>query len=136
MVDHDQQCVKAIREWEVRDEIAGDLLKGAGGGRDNRGQRGMRGVRVYFVLLASRAARNVLADKGGKAGPPKLGCNELAGLENTGVTCCGMVMVSSDNRTVEGGVSGDIDTILKSQDSGVVFPVGETRAKLGGEFAR
>ena len=91
---------------------------------------------VCFVLLASCTARNVLADEGGKTRPPELGCNELAGLENTRVTCCGMVMVSSDNGMAEGGVSRDVDTILKGQDTGVVFPVRETRAKLGGEFTR
>ena len=136
MVDHDQERVKAIREREVRDQIAGDLLKGAGGGGDNGGQRRVRGVRVCFVLLASRTARNVLADEGSKTRPPKLGCDELASLENTGVTCGGMVMVSRDNGTAEGRVSGNIDSILEGQDTSVVFPVGETGAEFGREFSR
>ena len=90
---------------------------------------------VCFVLLASCTARNVLADKGGKSWPPKLGCNELAGLENTGVTCCRMVMVARDNRTAEVGVCGDVDTILEGQDASVILPVGETRMEFGREFA-
>ena len=110
-------------------------MKGASGGGDNGGQWGVRGVCVCLVLLASCAARNILADKGGKTRPPEFRCDELAGLENTRVTCCRMVMVSSNDRAAEGGVSGNIDMILKGQDSGVVFPVGETRAELGGEFA-
>ena len=80
-------------------------------------------MRVCFVLLASCTARNILADKGSKSGPPKLGCNELVGLENTGVTCCGVVMVSGDNGTVEVGVSGDIDSILEGQDTSVILPI-------------
>ena len=90
---------------------------------------------VCLVLLASCTARNVLADKGGKSGPPKLGCNELAGLENTGVACCGMVMVSGDNGAAKVGVSWDVDTILKGQDASIVLPVRETRAEFGREFA-
>ena len=80
-------------------------------------------MHVCFVLLASCTARNVLADKGGKTWPPKLRCNKLVGLENTGVTCCRMVMVLRDNGTAEVGVSGDIDTILEGQDTSVVFPI-------------
>ena len=98
-------------------------MKGAGGSGDNGGQWGVQGVCVRFVLLASCTARNVLADEGGKTRPPKLRCDELAGLENTGVTCGGMVMVSSNNGTAEVRISGDIDTILEGQDTSVVFPV-------------
>ena len=110
-------------------------MKGASGGGDDGGQWGVRGVCVCLVLLASCTARNVLADKGGKSGPPKLGCNELVGLENTRVTCCGMVMVSGDNRAAEGGVGGDIDTILEGQDTSIILPIRETRSKFGREFA-
>ena len=91
-------------------------------------------MRVCFVLLASCTPRDVLADKGGKTWPPKLGCNKLAGLENTGVTCCGVVMVSRDNGATEGRVSGNIDMILEGQDSSIVLPVGETRVELGRKF--
>ena len=90
---------------------------------------------VCLVLLASGTARDVLADEGSKTWPPKLRCDELAGLENTGVTCCGMVMVSRDNGTAEVGVGGDVNTILEGQDSGVVLPVRETRAEFSREFA-
>ena len=78
---------------------------------------------ICLVLLASCTARNILADKGGKSWPPKLGCDELAGFENTGVTCSGMVMVSRDNGTVEVRISGDVDTILEGQDTSIVFPI-------------
>ena len=92
-------------------------------------------MRVCFVLLACRTARNILADEGGKTWPPELGCDELAGFENTGVTRCRVVMVSRDNGAAEGRVGRNIDTILKGQDTGVVLPVREARTKLGGEFA-
>ena len=95
----------------------------------------MRGVCVCFVLLASCTARNVLVDEGGKTWPPKLRCNELASLENSGVTCCRMVMVSRDNGTAEGGVCRDVDTILEGQDTSIIFPIGEMRVEFGGEFS-
>ena len=136
MVDHDQERVKTIGDREVSDQIAGDLLKGASGSGDNGGQWRVRGVGVRFVLLAGCTARNILVDEGGKTWPPEFRGDELAGLENTGVTCCGMIVVAGDNGAAECGVSGNIDTILKGQDTSVVFPVGESRAKFGREFAR
>ena len=93
-------------------------------------------MRVRLVLLAGCTARNILADKGGKSWPPKLGCNKLAGLEDTRVTRCRMVMVAGDNGTTEGGVGGDVDTILEGQDASVVLPIRETRAELGWELPR
>ena len=92
-------------------------------------------MRVRFVLLASCTARNILVDEGGESWPPKLGCDELAGFENTGVSCCRMVVVAGDDGAAEGGVSGNIDTILEGQDTSVVLPVRETRAELGREFS-
>ena len=109
-------------------------MKGASGGGDNGGQWGVRGVCVCFVLLASRTARNILVDEGGKTWPPKLGCNELAGLENSRVSCDGVVMVMGDNRAVEVRVGGNIGAILKGQDTSVVFPVRGPGMEFGREF--
>ena len=92
-------------------------------------------MHVCFVLLASCTARNVLADEGGKTWPPKLGCDKLAGLENTRVSCGGVVVVTGDNRTAEVRVGENIDTILEGQDFSIILPVGETRAELGREFS-
>ena len=92
-------------------------------------------MHVHLVVLASCTARNVLAGKGGKAWPPKLRCDELVGFENTGVTCCGMVMVSRDNGAAEVGVGRDVNVILKGQDASIVLPIGEVGVEFGGEFS-
>ena len=52
MVDHDQKSIKAIRKGKVGDQIAGDLLKGAGAGGWNGEKWRSRRVGIGFVLLA------------------------------------------------------------------------------------
>ena len=78
---------------------------------------------ICLVLLASGTASNVLVDKGGETQPPKLRCNKLAGLENTGMSCSGVIMVVGNNKAVEVGVGRDVDAILVGQDSSIVLPV-------------
>ena len=52
MVDHDQNGIKTIRKGKVSDQIAGDLLKGAGTGGWNGEKWGARQMGIGFVLLA------------------------------------------------------------------------------------
>ena len=52
MVDHDQERVKACGDREIRDQITGDLLKGARSGGFDQEQWWDGGVCVNFVLLA------------------------------------------------------------------------------------
>ena len=47
-----------------------------------------------------------------------------------------MVMVASNNRVVKVSISGDIDTVLISQDTSIIMPIREARAEFSGEFAR
>ena len=105
MVDHDQKGIKTIRKGEVGDQIAGDLLKGAGARGQNREERRLGWMCVDLVLLARSTALNITVDIGGEARPPKLRSNKLASLENTRMTRCGMVMVASDDRMVKVAIS-------------------------------
>ena len=73
MVYHDHERVEACGDREVRDKIAGDLLKRARGDGLNGRKGGYGGVRVGFVLLAEGAALDIAADERGKAGPPEFG---------------------------------------------------------------
>ena len=70
MVDHDQNRIIAMGKGQIRDEIHRDLLEGAGAFRGDRGKGGMGQVGVDLIGLASSAASNELADKGGHSWPP------------------------------------------------------------------
>ena len=73
MVYHDHERIEAGGDREVCDKVAGDLLEGTGSdGFDGR-QGGYSGVHVNLVLLTEGTALDVVADEGGKAGPPEFG---------------------------------------------------------------
>ena len=77
MVYHDHERVEVCGDREVRDKIAGDLLKRARGeglnGRKGGYGGGYGGVCVSLVLLAEGAALDIAADERGKARPPEFG---------------------------------------------------------------
>ena len=75
MVYHDHERIEARGDREIRDKIAGDLLKRARGNGFNGRKGGYGGVRVNLVLLAKGTAFDVAADDGGESGPPELGGN-------------------------------------------------------------
>ena len=114
MVDHDQKGIEAIRKGEVGDQIAGDLLKGAGARGWNRKEGRSVQMCVHLVLLARSTATDVVVDVGGKAWPPELGCNQLTSFENTGKSCSGVVMVASNNRMAKVISGQDIYVTLVS----------------------
>ena len=131
-----QKGIKTIRKGEVGDQITGDLLKGAGARGWNREERRSGCMYVDLVLLARSTALDITVDIGGEAWPPELGSNKLASLENTRMTCCGMVMVASHNGVAQFSISRDIDMTLVSQDACIIVPVREAGTKSGGDSAR
>ena len=84
MVNHDQERIKAHRDWEIRDEITEDLLEGAGSREFDWRERWDSGMSIGLVLLACSTAFDIAADKGGQARPPEFGCNELRVLRKPG----------------------------------------------------
>ena len=80
---------------------------------------------IGFVLLAQCTSADITTNVRGEAWPPKLRGNKLASLEDSRMTCSGMVMVMSNNRVVQVSISRDIDVALVSQDASIVVPVGE-----------
>ena len=133
MVDHDQKGIEAGGRGEVGDKVTGELLKGAGGGGANRSEWRDGGVGICFVLLAGRAALDVLADVGGEAGPPEFCCDELTSFEVAGVTGTFVVVTPLENGVAEGIVVGDIDTTLIGQDACVNLPIGEAGTEGKGD---
>ena len=131
MVDHDQKGIKTIRKGEVGDQITRDLLEGAGAGGRNREERGARRMGVDLILLARGTPADITADVRGEARPPKLRGNKLASFEDTGVASSGVVMVVSYDSVAQASVSGDIDTVLISQDASVVMPIRKVGAEGG-----
>ena len=73
MVYHDHERIEAGGHGEIRDKVAGDLLKRAGGDGFNGRKGGYGGVRVNLVLLTKGAAFDISTDEGGESGPPKFG---------------------------------------------------------------
>ena len=136
MVNHDQKGIKTIRKGKVGDQIAGDLLKGAGAGGWNGEKWGSRQVGIGFVLLAQGTSTDITADVRGETRPPKLRGNKLVSFENARMTSSGMVMVSSNNRVAQVSICRDIDPALVSQDANIVVPVGEAGMESSGNYAR
>ena len=114
MVDHDQKGIEAIQKEEVSDQIAGDLLKGAGARGWNRKEGRLGQMHVHLVLLARSTAADVVVDIGGKAQPPELRCNQLTSFENTGMSCSVVVMVASNDRMAKVISGQDIYATLVS----------------------
>ena len=68
MVNHDQKRIKAIRRWEVCDEVTGDLLKWVRGDRVDGSKRGSGGICVGFVLLTNGTTITYLQTDGARLG--------------------------------------------------------------------
>ena len=71
MVYHDHERIEAGGHGEIRDKIAGNLLKRTRGDGLDRGQGRHGGVCVSLVLLAESTAFNIAADIGSEARPPE-----------------------------------------------------------------
>ena len=69
-------------------------MKGARSRGFDQGKRQDGGVSINFVLLACSTAFDIVADKEGEAGPPELGSDKLAGLEEAGVPGGFMIVAS------------------------------------------
>ena len=80
---------------------------------------------IDFVLLARGTSVDITANVRGEAWPPKFRGNQLVSFENARMASSGMIMVSSNDRVVESGISGNVDVTLVSQDAGIVAPVRE-----------
>ena len=78
MIYHDHERIEAGGYGEIRDKIAGDLLKRARGDGFNGRKGGYGGVHVNLVLLTKGTALDVAADEGSKAGPPEFSRDQLA----------------------------------------------------------
>ena len=125
MVNHNQKGIKTIRKGKVSDQIAGDLLKGAGAGGWNGEEWGSGWMGVDLVLLARGTSVDKTVNVRGKAWLPKLRGNKLASLEDSRMTSSGMVMVTSNNRVVQVSIGRDVDVALVSQDASIIVPVRE-----------
>ena len=136
MVDHDQKGIKTIGKGKVSDEITRDLLEGAGAGGRNRVERGSRRMGVDLMLLARGTPTDITPNVGGEARPPKLRGNKLASFEDTRVASSGVVMVASHDGVAQARVSGDIDTVLVSQDASIVMPIRKAGVESGRGSAR
>ena len=80
-------------------------------------------MRVNFVLLTKGTALYIVADEGGKAGPPELGGNQLVSFQEAGMASGFMIVASRKNGAAEGVVGGDINTALIGKDAGFHLPV-------------
>ena len=65
---------------------------------------------ISFVLLAFSTAFDIVADKGGKAGPPEFGSDELMGFKETRVTSRFVIMALFEDGAVERVISRDVNT--------------------------
>ena len=129
MVYHDHERIEARGYGKIHDEIARDLLEGAGGDGFNGGQGGHGRVRVGFVLLAKGTALDIAAYKGGEAGPPEFSGDQLASFQEAGVPGGFMVMAPFKDGASEGIICRDVDTALVREDAGLNLPVGELGAE-------
>ena len=129
MVYHDQKRIKARGSGEIRDKIAGDLLKRARGDGFNGRKGGYGGVRVNLVLLANGTALDVAADEGSKAGPPEVGGDQLSGFQEAGVSSRFVIVATREDGAAEGVVGRDIDTAFIGEDAGLNLPVSEARTE-------
>ena len=63
---------------------------------------------VGLVLLANCAFFDIFPHKGCKTRPPEFRGNQLMGFQVAWVTCCFMVVATSENGLLERGVGGDM----------------------------
>jgi len=129
MVDHDHDRIEAGGVGEVRDQIDGELGKGAGRGGGNRHQRRGRGVHVALHLLAESTAINIPADKSTHTGPPKVTLDKPIGLVTTRVPGGGVIVVEKKNMMAQVGRNISMVSIIK----GAVLnpPIREGRTHRG-----
>ena len=104
-------------------------MKRAGRSRANRSEGWNGGVCIEFVLLANRASFDIFPHKGCKARPPEFEGNQLTGFQVAWVTCCFMVMATSENGLLERGVGGDVDMTFVCEDPFSIQPVRQTRVE-------
>ena len=90
---------------------------------------GYGGVRVNLVLLAKGTALDVTADKGGEAWRPEFSGDQLASLQEAGMTGGFMIMAALEDGAAEGIVCRDIYTTFISKDAGFDLPVSEPGTK-------
>ena len=94
MVGNGEDAVKAVREWELNNEIHGDSFKGEGGVVGCDGAVGNTGARGNGLGgLTGGATSDERGDKGFHVGPPIVFSEEKASFEDARVTCGGGVMV-------------------------------------------
>ena len=86
-------------------------------------------MHVNLVLLAKGTALDVAADKGGEAGPPEFSGDQLASLQEAGMTGRFMVMAAFEDGAAEGIVCRNVDASLVSKDAGFDLPVSEPGTK-------
>ena len=86
-------------------------------------------MHVNLVLLAKGTALDIVVDKGGEAGPPEFSGDQLASLQEAGMTGGFMIMAAFEDGAAEGIVCRDVDTTLVSKDTGFDLPVSEPGTK-------
>ena len=105
-----------------------------GGGGANRSERRDGGVGIRLVLLAGRASFNVLADVGGKAGPPEFSCDGLVSFQVSRVAGRVMIMAMLEDGVAKGFIVGDIDATLIGKDACYDLPVRKVGAEGKGNI--
>ena len=93
------------------------------GSQANRNEGWNSGVCIGFVLLANCTSLDIFPHKGCKTRPLEFRGNQLAGFQVAWVTCCFMVVATSENGLSEIGVEGDIDMTFVYEDPFSIMPV-------------
>ena len=83
-------------------------------------------MRVNLVLLAKGTALDIAADKGGEAWPPEFSGDQLASLQEAGMTGGFMIMAALEDGAAEEVVCRDVDATFVSEDAGFDLPVSES----------
>ena len=89
---------------------------------------------IGFRLLARAATFNVFAYKLRNTQPPIVGGHELAGFQEPGMSCGGVIMVLCDNGVLEIVGGGNIHAILVSKEIVTHLKVGEAGSEMGGDI--
>ena len=134
VVDHDQQRVEALGRRKIGDEIARDLLKQAGARGGNRDKGWGGGMGIGFCLLARATTLDVFAYKLYKTWPPIVGGHELAGVQESRMSCGGVIMVLCDNGASEIVGGGNIHATLIGEEIVAHLKVGEAGSEMGGDI--
>jgi hypothetical protein len=129
MVNHDHNRIKARGEGKISNEVNGQLGKGAGGSRWNRGEWWCRGVSINFHLLAGGTAIDIVVNESPHGRPPIRAFNELFSAKMARMTSSSMVMMQFKNSFVQMG--GHIGAVFEKEDTILKTPVVE-RGMHGG----